>query len=396
MSVWQSLGGMRQVRLTSADPAGALHALQDAGITMLDLCMDDPLTWRFSVSRRDSEKARKLVEKRGEKYDVICSYGIIWTILALYRRPVLLLGMVGLLLLSFWVPSRVFFVQVQGNVSVPTRLIAEEAIACGISFGASRREVRSERVKNQLLTRLPQLQWAGVNTSGCVAVITVRERTSTEISDAKGGVCSIVASRDGVIHEMTVLRGNGLCKPGQAVKAGQVLISGYTDCGIAIQAEHADGEILAHTIHSLTAVFPKQRQIRGRIQRTEEKYSVIIGKKQINFYKDSGISGNSCAKIYEQRYMTLPGGFLLPVCIVREQWIYYDSCSGWEKDPAQFLTVFAEKYITHQSTVGKIEYAQKNITATAEAVWLNGTYGCLENIGVVRVEENLPNYGKSD
>ena len=395
MSFWRSLGGMEELKLISADPNGALLALQKAGITMLDLQKTDSLTWQFCLSRSDSKKVKSILRRRGDTFSVVRRCGVLWTLLGLRKRPVLILGMLGLLLLSFWVPSRVFFVQIEGNEMIPARLIAEQAGECGITFGSSRRQVRSEQVKNQLLSRLPQLQWAGVNTSGCVAVITVQERKPAEEKESCTGICSIVAARDGIISEMTVLRGNGLCKPGQAVKAGQVLISGYTDCGICIRATRADGEILALTKYELTAVFPEEWQVRTKVIGSEKKFSLIIGKNQINFSKDSGISGQSCAKIYEQKFMTLPGGFMLPVSIVCEEWIYYDTSAGTET-AEQYLQSFACDYITGQTLAGKIVNAQERITSSDGLGRLDGVYICMENIGAVRMEENVPNYGKSD
>jgi sporulation protein YqfD len=304
--------------------------------------------------------------------------------------------MFAMLVLSVWVPSRVFFVEVEGNVTIPSRYIAEHAKNCGIYFGASRKAVRSEQVKNRLLSQMPELQWAGVNTAGCVAVITVRERNVEQLQEEKSTVSSIVAARDGIIAEMTVLRGNGLCKPGQAVKSGQVLISGYTDCGICIRATRAEGEILAHTQRSLSAVFPEERAVRGQIVGTEEKISLIIGKKQINFSKCSGISGASCAKIYEQKYMTLPGGFVLPISVLRGRITYYETTEDTETDAEAFLRKFALDYVIKQTTAGKIENQQIFVSSADGLIRLEGVFSCLEQIGVVRAEESLPSYGKSD
>ena len=396
MSIWNSLAGMQVLRLISADPEGALAALQKTGITLLDMKMIDPLTWEFTVHRSDVKIIENTTNRRGDTLTHIRSIGIFWTLLRLRKRPVLLLGMLCLLVLSCYVPSRVFFVQVEGNVTVPSRYIAQQAQSCGIFFGASRKTVRSEQVKNQLLSQMPQLQWAGVNTAGCVAVITVQERNTEEMTEEKSKVSSIVAVRDGIIAEMTVLRGNGLCNPGQAVKAGQVLISGYTNCGLCIQATQAEGEIMAYTQRRLSAVYPENRVFRGRITGTEEKISLIIGKKQINFSKCSGISGGSCAKIYEQKYMTLPGGFVLPVSVIRERITYYETSVGAEDDGEQCLRDFARNYVCRQTIAGKIENAQVFVSASDGLFRLEGIYGCLENIGVVRVEESLPNYGKSD
>ena len=179
MGFWQSLHGMLQVELTSADPAAALFAIHKSGIEVHEIEKPQQLQLRFQIHRRDYEDLHKIVQSRSDSLRITKKYGFFWTMTAFRRRPVLLIGILCLLLISLWVPRRVFFVQVEGNTTIPARLIAETAAQCGITFGANRREVRSERMKNALLEAIPQLSWAGINTNGCTAVITVRERAET-------------------------------------------------------------------------------------------------------------------------------------------------------------------------------------------------------------------------
>ena len=79
-------------------------------------------------------------------------------------------------------------------------------------------------MKNALLQQIPTLQWAGINTDGCVATISVREKTVQMQQDVRYPVISIVAVRDGYITQMTVTAGSAGCKVGQSVEKGQVLI----------------------------------------------------------------------------------------------------------------------------------------------------------------------------
>ena len=396
MDIWRSLGGMRQVKITTADPQGVMSALTAAGIVITDPEMTDPLTWQFKTSRFSCRKVMDITKRRGENCVMEEKTGLYWTLLCLRRRPVLVIGFLLLLVLSLWVPSRVLFVEVVGNQQISARMVMENAADCGVRFGASRNRVRSQLVKDRLLSSLPQLQWAGVTTRGCVAVITVRERSQPETKEDGADVCSIVAARDGVLTEMTVLRGNALCSPGQSVKAGQVLISAYADYGICIRAVRAEGEIFARTKREFKAIFPQTWDGREEILGSEKKFSLIIGKKQINFYKGSGISGTSCAKIYEQKYMTLPGGFRLPVSLLIQEWIYYDPATVDSEDCRSYLTSFAEEYIAGQMIAGKIEQAQTLFTQINGCTRLDGVYNCLESIGQVRMEESIPDYGKSN
>ncbi len=261
MGMFRSLRGMVRLEILSADPLGFLRLLT---VPVFDVEQVDALQYRFSVARQDFKAVRKLAKKRGDALRPVGFAGLYWRLKGLLKRPVLVLGMAFLLAVSLWVPGRVFFVQVEGNEHVPTLQIIEKAQSCGIGFGASRREVRSEIIKNNLLSAMPELQWAGVNTRGCVAVITVKERDDPDKEQPNDGVSSIVAVRDGIVGELTVEQGSALVKPGQAVKAGEVLISGYTDCGLYIRAQQAKGEVYGQTQREISAVFPTEYALRTR------------------------------------------------------------------------------------------------------------------------------------
>ena len=389
MEVWRSLAGMIQVELTSAEIGNTLAAINRAQIRIWNANPQGDLTISVWIQRRDYPRLEKLLDRRGERLEVVSRKGIYWNLRQLLQRPVLLMGIACLLVMVLFVPSRIYFVQVQGNETLPQKLILAAAEESGIRFGASRRAVRSEKMKNELLSALPQLQWAGVNTYGCVAVISVRERSSPEETVEEEGVCSIVAARDGIILSCTATRGNLLCSAGQAVQAGEVLISGYTDCGLTITATRAEGEVLAETQRDLQVLAPSEYQSRGDILSQTAKYSLIIGKKRINFYKGSGIWDASCGKMYTEYHLTLPGGFQLPVTLVKEVYTSYE-ISPAEKEPSDAETQledFAEKYLRQIMVAGQIVSSETLTVKENRAYSLTGEYACIEMIGRVQREK---------
>ncbi len=386
MNSWNFLSGTVTVQITSADTAGTINRCFSGGIILYDTQQIDGLTVQCVIHREDLSLLKGVTEARGDSLKVIKRKGLYWTIAALRKRPVLVIGMALMIALACFLPTRVLFIQVSGNVSVPDRKILETATKCGIYFGASRSEVRSERMKNALLEAMPELQWAGVNTSGCVAVITVREREAEEKQETKKTVSSIVAVRDGIIESCTVSKGTAHCKPGQAVTKGQLLISGYTDCGITIRAETAEGEIYAQTERSLEVRTLNSCCKQSDIVDSETKFSLILGKKRINFYKGSGILDITCDRIYEENYITLPGGFVLPVAFVTERWTYY-CCEETVSDADFDLSDFAQNYLLEQMVAGQILSALESSATGTDVLSLKGTYQCREMIGKVIKEE---------
>lgn len=386
MGFWRSAAGMVCLELTSADVARALDEINEAGIEIRNAVPTGNLTVCFSIRRTDWQRLKQLQSRKGNTLKLLHRSGIYWSGKRLLHRPMLLLGLIMLILFALFVPSRVYFVRVEGNGTVPERLILEAAAESGIRFGASRRDVRSEKMKNRLLSALPQLQWAGVNTYGCVAVISVRERNIPDEHIKSDEVASIVASRDGVILSCTATRGDLLCVPGQAVREGDILISGFTDCGLTVTAARADGEILAQTTRNLTILTPTDCQIQGSIRSKRTKYSLIIGKKRINFYKGSGIWGATCDKIETEYHLTLPGGFQLPVTLVREDVVSYDLADAERQDADTLLVHSAESYLRRTMVAGTIIGADTRITGNDGAKCLTGTYACTEMIGKIRRE----------
>lgn len=389
MELWQSLSGMVRIQILSADPMAFLASLYRKGIPVENVTYTDELTVIFSIHRHDEERVCIAADKSGAEWKVLERIGLFWKLYALRNRKLLLFGLTAILAFTLFLPTRIYFIEVEGNVQVADKYILEAAAKCGLKFGTGRQSIRSEKIKNALLGAIPELEWVGINTAGCVATISVRERQRSTPSQQTQGVSSIIATRDGIIQDMTVTAGSAACKVGQAVKAGQILISGYTDCGISIRAERAQGEIYATTSHNLTFVMPQTKAMRGAVNEKKQKYSIIIGKKRINFYKGSGILDTGCVKMYEERSVTLPGGFLLPVTFVKESWYSFEEAANTAtvEDDTQDLMVIADAYLRSQMIAGSILSKQETCSQSQDTLCLVGKYGCLEMIGRERSEE---------
>jgi similar to stage IV sporulation protein len=374
-----------------------LRRIGELGIAVRDVQTEGELTVRFSVLRRDVASVEELTQSRGGRLRLLHFAGIFWPLYGLRKRYVLLFFLVLVLFLSLWLPTRVLFIQVEGNDTIPSNLILEAAQEAGIRFGASRRAVRSERTKNELLGAVPQLRWAGVNTYGCTAVISVRERKKTTQNQLPS-FCNIVAACDGVITSCTATDGTLLCSTGQAVRKGQMLISGYMDCGQTIKATRAEGEIFANTRHLLEAVTPSTVCVRGQVQEKDTTYSLIIGKKRINFVKGSRISDASCVKMCLEYCLTLPGGYTLPVTLVKETVFVYDmKIQPRELASAEaLLSDFARRYLYTQQVALTVQTAQETITEDNGVFRLSGCYGCTEMIGREQGDQIGEFHGKTD
>ena len=374
-----------EVDITCAEPAKLLGAVSDLGVVLSSIHNTDPLTVRVTCLQKDLKAIERVCVKYGANCNVKRNKENILN--SVRKRSVLIIGCMLFLIAVVVLPTRIFFVRVVGNVSVPAKQILEEAENCGICFGASRRAVRSEKVKNTLLSAMPQLQWLGINTKGCVATISIREKTAEESTNDTFGIGSIVASTDGIIQSCTVLNGTAMCAIGDAVLAGETLVSGYTDCGIALKEVKAEAEITAITVRSITAFSLMPEEVRTQQRDEERRYSIRIGKKLINFFKDSGISDTSCVKIYSEDYLMLPGGFVLPVSLVTQRYIYCDCADERQQSWETWLADCVKKYMISTLQACQVISENTQFVTNDSLCIFNGKYICLENIGQFVNEE---------
>lgn len=375
MELWWRVRGWIRLRLTSADCAGRLRELARE-VQMYDIRFCDDLTAEFTVFHRDRER---ISVRDGDVLVEIRRGGLpcLWT--TVHRWWMVTVFVLGIIMLSVLLQGRLLFFRVEGNDRVPERLILERAAECGLYFGAPSRDVRSEQVKNHLLWAIPELRWAGVNVDGCSAVLTVAERqTREEPEETLPG--DIVSAIDAVVTDVFLGTGSAIAAPGQAVRTGDVLISGTTDLGLQIRTEQADGEVYGLTRRAFEVKLPEESVVRRETGRVIRKFSLRIGKKYVNFSNDCGILYGTCVKMRTVKDLKLPGGFSLPVALVTDTYRLCDTDAIPREMDAGLLLSEARRLAREDMIAGTI--LREDVTV--EEGCLRVVFECRELIGRFR------------
>ena len=145
------------MEITDPDPEVVLKILTDAGVPLENITCPDGMHISLSIPQRNLKCVRTIVEKRGNDCKLLCKHGLLWELTSLLHRPVLLFGGVMFLLMVLFLPGRILRIDVVGNMKIPKRQILSCAESSGIQFGCSARSLRSEYVKNQMHSSIPEL-----------------------------------------------------------------------------------------------------------------------------------------------------------------------------------------------------------------------------------------------
>ena len=122
-----------------------------------------------------------------------------------------------------------------------------------------------------------------------------------------------------------------------------------------------------------------------------KKDMILPIKNIIKFFKDSGNFTPLCAKIYVEECWQLPGGYSLPVAIIKETTFTYEQGTDTSaiSEAEAWLEDFAKTYLQNTMIAGEV-LSSKTETEYDEAVCnFNGKYACREMIGKIRVEQGV-------
>ena len=281
--IWFFLGVTR-LQVTGASPEWCLQRLAKARVPFHFCGKPDAFTAGIWILRRDEARVTRLVRAAGCECHVEERGGFPAIFGGLQRRlwlPVLLLAAAAAAVI---VPKFVFFYTVEGNETVPSAQILRELQELGVGFGTYGPSIKPQELKNQMLLRIPKLQWLTVQQSGMCARVVVRERPDNEPVLDRKSPTDVIASRAGVLTRVEAVAGNCLCAPGQAVAGGELLVSAYTDFGFKTQVTAARAEIYAETVRQAVCVLPETKTVKDSRTAARCAVSLLVGRRRISLF----------------------------------------------------------------------------------------------------------------
>jgi len=130
------------------------------------------------------------------------------------------------LLLAVLSPCVVWDVRVSGNERLSDESIIESLESVGFGVGDLWYGLNRSAAETALMEAVPEISWININRRGGVAYVEVIESDLPPKSEEHPRYTNIVAERDCIISEITVISGHAAVSVGEVVKKGDVLISG--------------------------------------------------------------------------------------------------------------------------------------------------------------------------
>ena len=326
------LRGSVRAEVSGAAPQRLLNAMSEADMPFWDAVPQDAFTIRLGLYSRDLRDAKALATRCQCELKLLRESGAPVVKRRLRRRVALLVTAVSCFALLAASSLFAWDIRVEGNEQVSTGEILRALAGCGVEPGAFWPGWSSDEIRNSVILDIPELAWLGVSVDSSRAVIRVRERTEAPELVNSEGMGSVTARTTGIIDSMRVYQGAPLVTVGDAVVAGETLVSGEMPSEVGdTRYVRASAEIRARTWYEMRASAPLEYSgLEQSDSRT--RWALVIGDKRINFYLGSSQTPAGCGKIITEYPLAWEGVFTLPVTLVREQTLEYDSAAAAEDE----------------------------------------------------------------
>ncbi len=320
------LAGQVTGHIESGFPERVLNICAEHGLRFWDLTWESAVAFTFTMTRRDWKRLRRLSRRLDCQMEAVSWRGTPFFLGRLRYRFGLWVTM-GVCLMALLAGS--FFIwdfEIEGNETVSDLEILRALEKHGVGFGTFGFAVDSFALRNDILLDLPELRYIAVNVKGCRAYVQVRERIAPPEIISKRRVGNTVAEKDAVVTEIKPFDGEKMVLPGTTVTAGQLLISGVVENDFSgARYLRGMGEVYGRTWYTLRCRVPMTVAEKVYTEEETTKKALLVGKKRVNLYFDSSISGDTYDKIISWKQCALPGGVPLPVAVVTERHRMYET-----------------------------------------------------------------------
>lgn len=361
---------------------------------ILNLCMelDVPFrkNWRaegsffLALSLADREKLLRASADRGLFLSEVKRSGIPQICYRYRHRVGLFVGFLLVSVMVLYSSQLVWSVRITGNERLHENTARELLSSYGLAVGRYLPSLSFDEMEMKILLENPDIAWISIHRSGTTVNVELRE-TERGVRKESGASANLVASTDGVIERVEVLDGRTLVKVGDAVREGQMLVSGlYDNSKKGLRMTRASGAIYARTVRDICIEIPFLYEKKVYTGEEKRENSIIFFGKEIKVFPNSRNEVGTCDIIYYEKMLSLVGGRELPVGIRLLRYLEYTTEEAWHSESEAMDEAFYRLSMELSALSEEAELLGKEIEfeITDEAYILRCRVVCVENIAV--------------
>jgi len=219
-----------RLRIEGAMLERLLQLAADAGANLARVKRTSPRSLLIDTDETGAEILTGLCRQYRLELRIVRHAGRPPLLRRLQARRTLAAAVVSGILVSAWLLSRVWRIDIcftgYSAALGDERRIAQLLEDAGIRRGMAAGRIDADLLEKQLLSQLADHSYIGVQLQGVRLLVEASPEVPAPELYARRATRDIVAARDGIVESIEVYAGTACVKPGDTVRAGQILIRG--------------------------------------------------------------------------------------------------------------------------------------------------------------------------
>lgn len=214
-------------------------------------------------------KIARLARKTRCRIYVLERIGLYFLINKLRKRKAFILGALLFVAAVYVLSSFIWSIEVKCPDDDLKNSVINDLRQWGLTEGTFKYGLDKKYYLNKILAKYKDVAWAELEVRGTKILVEIVEKQLPPELE-QNTPCDIIASKDGVIEEIILLRGEALVEPGQTVSAGDVLITGRVVLNLDQPDDEVENILLVHAQGIAKARVWYQRAVRVPLVKTQE------------------------------------------------------------------------------------------------------------------------------
>ena len=231
-----------------------------------------------------------------------------------------------LFVLILWLSEQfIWSFDVVGNDKISEMEILARLDALGCGVGTYIPSIDFDTLHSEFLLEDDEFAWISVNLRGTHATVEVRELEAHVFDIDEGAPHNLVASEDGVIEYIEILRGQKVVEEQGLVRKGELLASGIEQMKHGLRLTHARGTVLARVTRDILVEIPLEDSVpRATGREFSEKYFNFFGISLKIFANTSNLPEN-CDKIIREKQLCFFDAVTVPITVSEAVYREYEN-----------------------------------------------------------------------
>lgn len=335
---------------------------------------------RAKIAIKNFSKLRSVARKTGVKIKITHKRGMPFYLKAHNDRVGLIIGIIFFVLFSVIMNRFVWCISATDSENFSSEQIIEVAESVGLRYGVYVSTFDEEKAAREIYKAFDgELSYVKVNIKGSLAVIEYRDSKKKLEIEEEGEPSNIIADFDGVIVSDETYKGVRNISKGNAVKEGDVLISGVVE-GVDSKPLYyeAKGNFTALHNSSSKSVIDSIDKVESFSEAKEYYKLILFG---IEFplgfipYKPGNV------KVYSYRSFLKYNGYVIPFGIEKKTIAFYEEESIDKAIAEKLVCMNYSSLVYDKYKNSNIVYSDVKIIEERNRLTVSGKYSCIDFIG---------------